>query len=287
MSDQPSAGRGFPVLRTLGGSWPANGSGDGSRYLVTTAEQGFSSGPFARGNMADHVGDESGAVVANRVALQRELGATRGLAFIQAVHGNSVGNVEAPGSYPGVDALVTTTPGLGLVALGADCAVIGLHAATVDGGQVVGVAHCGWRGLVEDVIGAVVHAIRDAGGRQLDAVLGPAICGRCYRVNPERRGEVRDSCSPSVADAALVSTDVDDDTTPGLDVHAGAHQRLVELGVSVNAIGGCTFESESWFSFRRASLDPEAGGRTGRHALAVMINTRFEGDGFEGGEYGH
>lgn len=277
MSDQPSAGRGFPVLRTLGGSWTADGRDDKSRYLVTTADDGFSSGPFARGNMADHVGDESGAVAANRVALQRQLGAPRGLAFIQAVHGNSVGNVVAAGSYPGVDALVTTTPGLGLVALGADCAVIGLHAVAVDGGPIVGVAHCGWRGLVDDVIGAVVRVIRDAGGRQLEAVLGPAICGRCYRVDPERHNDVRDACSPRVAEAALVGATVDDDAVLGLDVQGGARERLMELGVRVNTIAGCTFESASWFSYRRATSDPEAKGRTGRHALAVVIAPEFEG----------
>ncbi len=283
MSDQPSAGRGFPDLRTLGGSWTSNGIEDGSRYLLSTAELGSSLGAFARGNMADHVDDDPAAVATNRAALQRELGATRGLAFIQAVHGSSVANVVESGSYPGVDALITTKPGLGLVALGADCAVIGLHAPTADGGPIVGVAHCGWRGLVEDVIGAVVQEMRDAGGLDVSAVLGPAICGRCYRVDPERRRAVRHACSPGVADAALgagVGVEaVDDDAMPGLDVHAGAQQRLIELGVSVNAVAGCTFESASWFSYRRASLDPETEGRTGRHALAVVIGSDFEGDG--------
>lgn len=277
MSEQPSAGRSFPDLRTLGGRWAFDGFDDRSRYVLSTTEHGFSSGPFARGNMGDHVGDESGAVAANRAALQRELGATRGLAFIEAVHGNAVGNVAASGSYPGVDALVTTTPGLGLVALGADCAVIGLHAVGADGHPIVGVAHCGWRGLVMDVIGAVVQAIRDTGGVHLNAVLGPAICGRCYRVDPERRRQVRDSCSPSVAKAALMGIANDDEAKQGLDVHAGARQRLMDLGVSVKAIAGCTFESASWFSYRRASLDPEAAGRTGRHALAVIIDTEGEG----------
>lgn len=239
------------------------------RFAVSSRDGGASCGEFARGNLADHVGDEPDAVARNRAEFQDLLGAHRGLAVIAAAHGASTAWVHEPGTYRDVDALITDVAGLGIVALGADCAVVGLTASRDDGTQVVGVAHCGWRGLVADVVGVLVSEIGKVGGRNPEAVLGPTICGSCYLVDEARSQLVTQACTPGVAAAAVRPA-----STPGmfeLDIRAGVRQRLSELDVSVRLDCGCTAEDDRWFSHRSIVnlFGPDA--RTGRHGLGMVI----------------
>jgi copper oxidase (laccase) domain-containing protein len=128
--------------------------------------------------------------------------------------------------------------------------------------RTVAVAHCGWRGLTVDVVGAVVAAMRQQGSAVAHAVLGPSVCGRCYPVPPERAAEVRAHCSTDVVAAALVTCP---DGQPGIDVRQGVRARLEQLGVGTGDIelaGGCTVEDPHLFSYRRD-------GRTGRQGIAI------------------
>ncbi len=256
-------GRTFPDLRVLEGEL-----GAGVRYAATSRELGASRGAFAYGNLADHVGDDPVAVEFNRRSLSRHLRASQGLAIIEAVHGDDVAWVTAAGSYAKVDALVTDSVGVGLVALGADCSVIGIGAISSDGVPIAGVAHCGWRGLVADVVGTVVTRITSAGGMHLRAVIGPTICGSCYRVDADRRDAVLARCSPAVSAAAVGH----DRAASGLDVRSGVRVRLEELGVEVVADVGCTAEDDRWFSHRATVERSGPQARTGRHGLAVVID---------------
>lgn len=262
---QLSTGRGFPDLRVHEGRWADHDRCPPVRCVVTDARWGGSQGHYARGNVAEHVGDCPDAVAANRASLARSLGVSdvANLAIIAAAHGADVAWVDEPGTIRNVDALVTNRVGLGLVALGADCAVIGLRGHTGDGDPLVAVAHCGWRGLVSDVTGAVVDEMRSRGAMRIEAIIGPAICGTCYVVGAERQQEVRDSCSTRVAEATC--------TTTGLDIGAGVREALIEQDVQVAHIFGCTFESDSWFSLRRACSQATGEAVTGRHALALVI----------------
>lgn len=259
-----TTGRGFPDLRVIRGSLSAS-----VRFAVSTRQGGASSGPFAQGNLADHVGDSAVAVQHNRACLARELGANHGMAVISAAHGAQAAWVSEAGTYPGVDALLTDVAGLALVALGADCAVAGIAAERVDGTSLVGVLHCGWRGLVADVVGALVTQIEHAGGRNLTAVLGPTICGSCYLVDQERTRRVMDACPPSVVDAAIRPS-----SAPGqfhLDIRAGVRQRLIDEGVLIESDFGCTAEDERWFSHRDSVNQGGPDARTGRHGLGISI----------------
>lgn len=257
-------GRDFPDLRVLDGTLAG-----GVRFAITIREGGASAGAYARGNLADHVGDSVDAVALNRASLREALGAHRGLAVIAAVHEASTAWVHDAGTYGDVDGLLTDVVGLGILALGADCAVVGVAATRMDGTHVAGVAHCGWRGLVADVLGALVGQIETAGGRDLQAVLGPTICGSCYLVDEERSRQVVDACTPDVARVA-----VNPSSTSGqfhLDIRAGVRQRLTELGVAIQLDCGCTAEDERWFSHRSSvnRYGPDA--MTGRHGLAMVI----------------
>src|SRR4051812_39714152 len=84
------------------------------------------------------------------------------ITWLRQVHGSRVVTVEAPGAASGeaADAAVTNVRGAALCILTADCAPVALVGRREDGGSVLGVAHAGWRGLHEGVIGATVEAMR-------------------------------------------------------------------------------------------------------------------------------
>ena len=189
------------------------------------------------------------------------------LVVMDSVHGAELAVVTRPGVVPGVDALLTQEPDLAIVALGADCVPIVLIG---DDDRTVAVAHCGWRGLVADVLGAVVAAMAGHGSGVERVILGPAVCGRCYPVPPERAAEVADAWPGPVSRAALVTCA---DGQPGIDVRRGAAARLADLGVERDAIsfaGGCTVEDPGLFSYRRDGVTGRQGVAACRHGLARM-----------------
>ena len=240
--------------------------GVGARVIFTdrgvAASGGSSRWPYAWANLGSHVGDDPSAVVAARSALAGALGVpASGLTFMHPDHGRGVALVGAPtGVAPGmelrdVDALVTDRPGIGLVALAADCVPVILVEPQA---SVVAAVHCGWRGLVLDVVGAALAAIEEHGGRAgaVQAVLGPAICGRCYPVPPQRAAEVAEVWPEAVTEAV--------DGQPAVDVRAGLVARLAEAGAHCALVGGCTAEDARYYSHRRD-------GTTGRQAGAVVL----------------
>lgn len=233
------------------------------RRVTTTRAGGRSTGPFARFNLSRGVGDDPGAVAANRYRLVRELGLT-GAVFLQQVHGTAVAVVhEAPRStgpdVPDVDAVVTTTPGLGVAVLAADCVPI-LLGDPVAG--VVGAAHAGRQGAAAGVLDSTVAAMAGLGARadRLEVLLGPAVCGACYEVPAAMRDEV-EAALPGSASRTRTGT-------PGLDLRAGLTRRLAELGVPrVGTDPRCTMEDPDLYSHRRD-------GRCGRQAAVTWLDPR-------------
>lgn len=258
-------GRHFPDLRVDRGELP------GARWCVTTRFGGWSAGAFAEANLAEHVGDDMSAVAANRGAVVDLFPGITDIAFVQAEHGAQVHHVAAAADVPTGDALVSDAATLGLAALGADCAVVGLSAQQSEGNRSIAVLHCGWKGLVADVVGATVAQLRIAGATRITAVLGPAICGACYVVPVERCEAIAASCSARVAKATVMRHHPEVTASWGIDIGAGVLARLEELGVDVRARFGCTYEDPRWFSLRRAVKHEGPSARTGRHALAMAL----------------
>jgi YfiH family protein len=230
------------------------------RRVVSTRAGGRSTGVFARFNLSTGVGDDPGAVAANRERLSSELGVP--VVFLDQVHGTRVATIDTvpvPGApdVPATDAAVTALPNVGLAVLAADCVPV-LLADPVAG--VVGAAHAGRVGAAAGVLPATLAAM-EALGAHVDAVevlLGPAICGRCYEVPAAMRAEV---------DAALPGSAVRTRRgSPGLDLRAGLHHQLTASGVA--RIGGdprCTLESRELYSHR-------GNGPTGRQAAIIWLD---------------
>lgn len=219
--------------------------------------------PFDSLNIADHVGDDPAAVAQNRAHMAGLVGLDGdGVAIMRAAHGADVAVVDGPGMAEGVDALVTIRPGLGLIAIAADCVPLALAAHDE---PIVGAVHCGWPGLAAGVVDATVAAMRDLGATRLSAVLGPSICARCYPVPPERVDTVRAAVSADVAAAACIDDGRSigaSDAQPRLDVATGVLAQLDALGVTATRVPGCTAETDTLFSYRRD-------GRTGRQGMIV------------------
>ncbi len=179
-----------------------------ARGVFTTRTGGGSLPPGDSFNLAVHVDDAFGRVQANRAALVDALGVD-GLAFGKQVHGNGVRVVKGLSAKTArglddTDGLVTTTPGIGLVMMGADCLPVLLCA---DG--VVGAAHVGRPGLTKGVLPAVVALMRELGAEQITAVLGPGICGHCYEVPASMAGEVEKAAPGSRCQTRQGTTGVD------------------------------------------------------------------------------
>lgn len=235
----------------------SDGAARTASWLMTSRRGGISQPPFDGWNLAAHVGDDPAAVAANRQAVADFAGADTAV-FMRQCHSAEVAIVDSSTvtEVVGVDALVTREPGVVVVALAADCVPVALM--DVQAG-VVAAVHSGWQGMVSDVVGAALSTMTGLGAdvTRIRAVLGPAICGRCYPVPPERVDEAALAVPESRAVAA--------DGQPAIDVRHGLVARLERAGVWVETAGGCTAEDPESFSYRRD-------GRTGRQGVAVWWN---------------
>lgn len=162
-----------------------------------------------------------------------------------AVHGSDIARVDEPTPLvPGVDGLITASPDVSLLATFADCYPLVVFDPANDA---LGLGHAGWRGTAAGIARGLVSALRrEFGSRPADlrAMVGPGICGDCYEVGPEfaDRFEQR-FLRPGRGDRLL------------LDLREANHQQLIGAGVpeaQITISGVCTFESEQFFSHRRA-----------------------------------
>lgn len=228
------------------------------RRVVTSRAGGVSAPPYDRFNLGAGIGDDPAAVEANRARLARELGVEH-VVWMRQVHSDHVAVITEPADepVPDTDALVTTTPGIALAALVADC--VPVLFADHDAG-VGAAAHAGRRGAQAGIAARTLDAMLALGARpqSIDILLGPAICGACYEVPADMQAEVERALPGSACRTRQ--------GTPGLDLRAGLARQLARAGVShIVADPRCTAEDPSLFSYRRD-------GRTGRQAGVVWLS---------------
>jgi len=215
----------------------------------TDRHGGVSTGTYATLNLALEGGDDPEAVGENLRRVGAEFNDGGPVLGMRQVHGAEVVVLEdlrtvAP---PVCDGLVTTQPGVTLMARAADCVPVLLADPA---GGIIGVAHAGRKGLVEGVVPAAVAAMRRLGADAITAWVGPHICGRCYEV-PEA---MRDDVCAHVPEAWGTTSW----GTPSVDLGAGVKAQLAGAGAEVVDAARCTRESDDLHSFRR---DGEGAGR--------------------------
>lgn len=219
------------------------------RYRFTNRIGGASSGAFASFNLGTHVSDDLQVVLSNRALLSAEIGPVQ---FMSQVHGNRVFIIEEVSEEdPTCDALVTGIAGISLAVQVADCIPLLMYSP-----ESVAAVHVGRKGLVNDVTRAALAAMRDMGARQINAIIGPAICGRCYEVSQEIFDEVT-QLHPDAQSSTLTGT-------PALDLPAALRTVLADEGVSVTDESICTVEENDLYSYRRDGV-------TGRQAGVISL----------------
>lgn len=154
-------------------------------------EGGVSSGIYASLNAGTGSGDEPANVQENRRRIAAAFGVEHDrLVGVHQVHSASAYCISGPwdGERPQGDALVTTTPGVAISILTADCAPI-LFADRQAG--VIAAAHAGWRGALGGVIESTVRLMEEHGARRerIAAAIGPCIHQASYEVGPEFEAE--------------------------------------------------------------------------------------------------
>lgn len=163
------------------------GALDGLHHGFFSRKGGASSGVFEGLNCGLGSSDQAAAVQINRARAAEALGvAPDHLVTLNQVHSADVAMISEPippGTKP-ADAIVTSTPGLALGVLTADCQPV-LFADPQAG--VIGAAHAGWRGALNGVLEATLDAMTALGARpeRVHAVIGPSISQSAYEVGPE------------------------------------------------------------------------------------------------------
>ena len=157
------------------------------------------------------------------------------------------------------DALATDVSGQAIVTYHADCFPL----LFADGSRgVVAGAHAGWRGSLAGVATQTVQALHLAYGSepdQLEVLIGPGICVRCYQVGEEVAPQFAARYGREDRYLRREGREV------RLDIEAVVRLQLEDEGVAPNRIlsaGWCTREEDRWFSHR--------GGRPGRF-LSVVV----------------
>ena len=215
----------------------------------TDRSGGVSQGAYTSFNLGDHVNDSPANVQANREILRSQYG---DIQFMNQVHGNRIVIIESvTDEIPTADALVTGIPGVTLAVMVADCIPLLLSS-----NEAVAAVHVGRKGLVNGVAIRTLALMRDMGATAISAIIGPAICGKCYEVSEEIFNEVVD-LHPLAASRR-------GDGSFALDLPRALTGLLVNEDVSVSHEGNCTVEDSQLFSYRRDGV-------TGRQVGVISL----------------
>ncbi|MDP4162730.1 MAG: peptidoglycan editing factor PgeF [Bacillota bacterium] len=160
---------------------------------MTTKNGGFSQHEFTSLNMGFHVGDDSETVLKNRKLLAKTLSfPINSWVSAEQTHEVSIQRVTAQDkgkgaisyadSFLGTDGFYTNEPGILLTLCFADCVPLFFMAPKKG---MIGAAHAGWKGTVHEIAKHMVEKWGQEGidPKEIFALIGPSICGKCYIVD--------------------------------------------------------------------------------------------------------
>ena len=257
------------AIEVIRPDWPA---AENIHAFCSTRNKGVSHDEYASLNLALHVEDEPGLVLANRLQLNHQLRLPDEPVWLDQVHGNRVVNANFINSSkqatevnhnellapPQADASFTETANTVCAVMTADCLPVLICNRK---GSKVAAAHAGWRGLADGVIETTVAALSERHSELL-VWLGPAIGPQAFEV-----GE--DVCDAFVKNQPK-SIEAFKQNRPGhylADIYQLARLRLENIGIDA-VYGGeyCTFtDAERFYSYRRD-------GKTGRQASLIWFD---------------
>jgi YfiH family protein len=228
-----------------------------SPHAFSTRLGGVSAGHLASMNFSVRRGDSAENVREN----WRRLGEAAGMDLSEVVYARQIHSRIVPivsradAQHPWLeprfecDGFVTAEPGLPVAVFTADCIPVLLEDAAHG---VVAAVHCGWRGSVQDILGAALAQMQSLGAvpEDVSAAIGPGIGACCFEVGPEVAegvhallgGETQGLIRPGAGNRVFV------------DLKAANARRLTQLGVKSERIAvsdACTMcDPEELWSHR-------------------------------------
>lgn len=241
----------------------------GIRHAFFTRQGGVSEGIYASLNGGQGSADEPARVAENRLRMTLRLGvAPENLVSVWQTHSADALPVTGPwpGDRPKADAMVTTTRGMALAILTADCGPLLLcdpHA------KVIGAAHSGWKGALTGILEATLVAMERLGAKRdkIVAVLGPTIGPKAYEVGPEFLQ--RFICENAAYDRFFRASARDGHAMFDLPGFIGYRARAAGVGRFVD-LALCTYSDPArFYSYRRTTHDAEPD--YGRLVSAIVL----------------
>jgi YfiH family protein len=238
--------------------WPAP---ENVQAFTTTRINGFSAGPYASLNLAQHVADDLSTVARNRARLIEHFHLPSQPVWLQQTHSNTVitaddyQNCRIP---PEADASWTSSSGVVCAVLTADCLPVFFSHKQ---GERVAVTHAGWRGVLNGIITSSFLATGIAAEDCL-VWLGPAIGAENFEIGADvYQAFIRKNPQNAIAFRQT------DEQHWLCDIYQLARIELQQLGIqSVYGGGLCTYaDEEHFYSFRRDGV------QTGRMASLIWL----------------
>jgi len=258
-------------------------------HSIFTRLGGVSEGQWASLNMSRSTGDAAEPVIENRKRALDALGLKQEQSITSwLVHGNHVrvltrDDLRVQGANDvHADAMITQDRGLALTLRFADCVPVMFHDPAKGA---IGIAHAGWKGVVNGVLIETVLAMSRAfGSRPQDIVagIGPCIGPDKFEVGEdvaaqiqgvvsecvvERQGDGEDKERQGISTLSSPSA-VSLQTKPRVNLWAAAASQLEQVGVGqVEVANICTASNtHEWFSHRAEQ------GKTGRFGAVIVLS---------------
>ena len=177
--------------------------------------------------------------------LEKERVGGKQVAIADLVHGTQVALIDRHSPYilSETDALVTKDSDIILTLTGADCFPVFFEEKRAG---IIGLAHCGWRGIVAGVIAETLAMIEKAGGERSETMLtfGPGICAQHFEIQDD-----------TLASFAEYPDSVSRDNGIHVDLKGIMRKQAESLGILPEKIidsRECTYcLSKKYFSYRR------------------------------------
>ncbi len=243
-------------------------------HAIFTRLGGVSEGQWASLNMSRSTGDAAEPVIENRKRALNAFGLKQEQSLTSwLVHGNHVRVVTREdlridgANDVHADAMITQARGLALTLRFADCVPVMFHDCA---NGAIGIAHAGWKGIVNGVLVETVRAMmREYGSRPQDIVagVGPCIGPEKFEVGEDVAAEIQAAVSVDVI-CRRGESETRPYTKPRVDLWKAAASQLTHTGVGqVEVAGICTASNtHEWFSHRAEQ------GKTGRFGAVIVLD---------------
>jgi YfiH family protein len=210
----------------------------------------------ANGNLAFHSGEQCSIVENRRRFLGDSNLSIERLVVMNQVHGSTIlhakendagrGALSVYSAVQNTDALMTNEFDLVLMAMGADCGLVGL---IDDDHHAIAVVHSGWKGTLQGIVPKTIQSMTEVFGSdpsKMRVILSPMALSCCY--------EIKEDVSAQFISSGLGEWVLSDQGTLYLDNQNAIFRQLTLGGVlshSIEVSEKCTICNEKYPSFRR------------------------------------